>query len=264
MNNNDNNDNSTAQTTIYADSASSKFSDLKIETESSVSTSTTTTDPATNNETTTTTETTTLKMKKSRIYTKTGDRGESSLYSGRRKPKDDLIFEALGTVDELNAHVGLARDFCAQSGEIEKLQELMQQLETIQSRLLDLGACIATPIDTTTNETKLRKVHFSNVHVTVLEGWIDTFDSQLPPLRNFILPSGGLSASQLHILRTVCRRAERCVVPLVRDGVTDPVVQIYLNRMSDYFFVAARWAAMKQNKEEVIYRAYNETNETAE
>jgi cob(I)alamin adenosyltransferase len=189
------------------------------------------------------------KNKKSMLYTKTGDKGESSLFNGKRKPKDDAIFDALGTVDELNAHVGMSREFCKQVH-----NGLSDKLEIIQSRLLDIGACVATPIDTTTNESKLKRVQFDEKHVSTLESWIDELDSQLPPLKNFILPSGGLSASALHITRTVCRRAERCVVPLVREGQTDRVVQIYLNRLSDFFFAAARFAAHFEKREEVLYR----------
>jgi cob(I)alamin adenosyltransferase len=186
--------------------------------------------------------------KKSNLYTKTGDKGETSLYNLQRKPKDDVIFDALGTVDEVNAAIGLAREYCEQVK-----NELEPKLEVIQSRLLDIGSCVATPIDTS-SEQKLSRVHFDQSHVEKLESWIDEIDSQLPPLRNFILPSGGLAASQLHVVRTIVRRAERQVVTLVREGITDHVVLIYLNRLSDFFFACARYAAQFEGKETVIYK----------
>eukprot|EP00877_Chromochloris_zofingiensis_P006750 jgi/Chrzof1/2328/Cz11g11050.t1 len=183
---------------------------------------------------------------KFRIYTKTGDKGTSGLYNGQRLPKDDVTFQALGDVDELNSVVGVAREFCVDD-------QLQQQLEVIQSRLLDVGSAIATPVDKSP-EYKLQRVAFDVQATSKLESWIDEMDEVLPPLRNFILPSGGKAASFLHMARSVCRRAERSVVPLVRDEVVDAQVAIYLNRLSDYLFTAARLAAQKEGKQEVIYK----------
>ncbi|KAL9653987.1 hypothetical protein ABK040_014196 [Willaertia magna] len=198
-----------------------------------------------------------------KIYTKTGDKGSSSLYNSERRPKDDLVFGALGDVDELNAHLGLAREFAEQLKEKVKEDELNNSLITslldrfvfIQSRLLDAGSCIATPAQNTSSEDKLQRVKFNEEHILSLENWIDEMEEQLPPLKHFILPSGGLSASQLHICRTVCRRAERSVVHLVHEGKQEGLenVQKFLNRLSDYLFVASRLTSKIEGKTEVIW-----------
>ncbi|KAF0984040.1 hypothetical protein FDP41_007955 [Naegleria fowleri] len=224
-----------------------------------------------------------------KIYTKTGDKGTTSLYSGERRGKDDLVFEALGSVDELNAHIGLSREHlqnllciirtkynnsntnntnntntttCEEEEFMAILQsstcfeQFPERLESIQSRLLDIGSCIATPMESTSSLDKLNRVKFNSENITLLEEWIDQMDELLPPLKNFILPSGGLTSSQLHVARTVCRRAERDLVHLVnhsqRQGLED--VQKYLNRLSDFLFVAARFAAKIEGKEEVVYK----------
>ncbi|EFC48056.1 predicted protein [Naegleria gruberi] len=181
-----------------------------------------------------------------KIYTKTGDKGTTSLYSGERRTKDDLVFDALGSVDELNANLGLAYEhllqikLCDELGETDmnNIELLKSSLTSVQSRLLDLGSCIATPIETTTSEDKINRVKFDNSNIEKVENWIDTLDGSLPPLKNFILPGGGLTASQLHVARTVC----------LED------VQKYLNRLSDFLFVAARYASKIEGKEEVVYK----------
>lgn len=183
------------------------------------------------------------------MYTRTGDKGTTSLYTGAREAKDHPIFEALGDVDELNAAIGLAREFCLAAG-----VPIDEQLEEAQSRLMDVGTAIATPISDDTPDTKRRVAAFPAGQAPRLEAWIDTMDAELPPLRNFILPSGGAAASQLHVARTVCRRAERSVVPLARAGSCPADVAIYLNRLSDALFVAARFAALRQGRSEVVYR----------
>lgn len=183
-----------------------------------------------------------------RVYTRTGDKGESSLYNGERRTKDDEFFMALGDVDELNACIGLAREYGA-VGSIG----IEEQLVEIQSRLLDVGSAIATPRKSSRPE-QLERALFSPDFTTQLEQWIDTMDDQLPPLKNFILPSGGLAASQLHVARTVCRRAERHAVTLVREGQLDASVAVYINRLSDYLFVAARFAAMRTAHVEQVYK----------
>ena len=183
-----------------------------------------------------------------KVYTKTGDKGSSSLYSGERREKDDIIFAALGDVDELNSVVGVAREYAA-----ELDPELGSQLETIQSRLLDIGSAVATPIPSS-NEKKLQRVAFNASATDDLEKWIDAYTEMLPALTQFILPSGGPAASFLHMSRSICRRAERSVVPLARDGSTDQSVAVYLNRLSDYLFTAARHAAQKAGKPEVVYK----------
>lgn len=184
---------------------------------------------------------------KLRVYTRTGDAGTTSLFNGERKGKDELFFAALGDVDELNAHIGLAREHCS----LEHVG-IEEQLVEIQSRLLDAGSAVATPQRSSSPE-RLQRTSFPD-HATQLEEWIDAMDDTLPQLKNFILPSGGLASAQLHVARTVCRRAERALVPLVRDGDLDSGVAKYMNRLSDYLFVAARFAAAKAGKAEQIYK----------
>lgn len=183
-----------------------------------------------------------------KVYTKTGDKGTSSLYNGERRGKTDAVFHALGDIDELNSAIGVAREF-AEGMDIQ----LSEQLEETQSRLLDVGSAVATPVDKST-DTKLQRTAFSATHTEQLERWIDGMDAQLAPLKNFILPSGGKAASFLHMSRSICRRAERSTVPLVQTGSTDAAVGTYLNRLSDYLFTAARYAAKIEGKAEVVYK----------
>uniref|UniRef100_A0A8C0BBU1 Corrinoid adenosyltransferase MMAB n=1 Tax=Buteo japonicus TaxID=224669 RepID=A0A8C0BBU1_9AVES len=160
-------------------------------------------------------------------------KGFSSTFTGERRPKADRIFEALGATDELSSAIGLVN-------------------ESVQCMLQDVGSNIATPLSSA-REAHLKRTSFSEKPVLELEQWIDSYSEQLPPLRAFILPSGGKSSAALHFSRAVCRRAERCVVPLVQAGEADPNVAKYLNRLSDYLFVLARYTAMKEGKEEKIY-----------
>ncbi|XP_077995533.1 corrinoid adenosyltransferase MMAB-like [Glandiceps talaboti] len=188
------------------------------------------------------------KEKAIRIYTRTGDKGMSSIYTGERKHKDDVIFEALGTTDELSCTIGLAREFSE-----EAKHTFGDKLEQVQCLLQDVGSHIATP-RTALSETKLKRTEFSSEVVAELETWIDMYTDQLPPLRNFILPSGGKTSATLHLARAVCRRAERRVIPLARDGEIDRDVVKYLNRLSDFLFTLARYAAKQEKKEETIYK----------
>ncbi|NXI34837.1 MMAB protein, partial [Galbula dea] len=182
-----------------------------------------------------------------KIYTKTGDAGFSSTYTGERRPKDDQIFTALGTTDELSSVIGLAAEFGSEKG-----HTFVEQLHKVQCMLQDVGSNLATPLSSA-REPHLKRTSFSEKPVLELEQWIDSYTEQLPPLRAFILPVGGRSSSALHLSRAVCRRAERCVVPLVQAGEADPNVAKYLNRLSDFLFVLARYAAMREGKEEKIY-----------
>uniref|UniRef100_A0A8C4WNB9 Metabolism of cobalamin associated B n=1 Tax=Gopherus evgoodei TaxID=1825980 RepID=A0A8C4WNB9_9SAUR len=224
-----------------------------------------------------------------KIYTKTGDKGFSSTYTGERRSKDDQVFEALGTTDELSSAVGVASELSQESG-----HTFVQQLHKIQCMLQDVGSNIATPLSSA-REAHLKRTSFSEKPVLELEQWIDKYSDQLPPLTAFILPclckyrkavgveeieltllclhlqlylniqqkcpiqmdiiasSGGKSSAALHFSRAVCRRAERRVVPLVQAGEADANVAKYLNRLSDFLFVLARYAAMKEGKEEKIY-----------
>ncbi|XP_062873909.1 corrinoid adenosyltransferase isoform X2 [Trichomycterus rosablanca] len=158
-----------------------------------------------------------------KIYTKTGDKGFSGTFTGERRPKEDQIFQALGTTDELSSVIGLAREFC-----LEKGHSFTHQLDKIQCVLQDLGSNIAAP-RSSARESHIKKTEFSGENVAELESWIDSYTDELPPLTNFILPSGGKSSASLHVARAVCRRAERCVAPIVRSGEADPNVSKYLN-----------------------------------
>ena len=193
-----------------------------------------------------------------KIYTRTGDTGSSSLFNGERRCKDHQVFEVLGDSDELNAAVGLARAHCemqSTSGTSGNLHDIMTQLDTVQSRLLDVGSAVATP-HSSSNEKQLARVRFCDdgASVSSLEQWMDELDQELPPLHNFILPSGGLSASSLHLARAVCRRTERSLTRLVMAEECEPAVGVYLNRLSDYLFVAARAAAVRGGAVETAYK----------
>uniref|UniRef100_A0A7N6BHZ7 Corrinoid adenosyltransferase MMAB n=1 Tax=Anabas testudineus TaxID=64144 RepID=A0A7N6BHZ7_ANATE len=183
-----------------------------------------------------------------KIYTKTGDKGFSSTFTGERRPKEDQIFEALGNTDELSSAIGLAREFC-----LDKGHTFIDQLDKIQCILQDVGSNIATP-QSSARESHTKRTKFTPQPIADLESWIDTFTEELPPLTSFILPSGGKSSASLHFARTVCRRAERSVAPIVRSGEVDPDVARFLNRLSDYLFTVARYAAMKEGSKEKIYK----------
>jgi cob(I)alamin adenosyltransferase len=178
-----------------------------------------------------------------KIYTKTGDKGKTSLFGGRIISKDDLRIEAYGTIDELNSHLGL---LC--SGNL--LDELKTKLQQIQSYLFVIGSNLAA--DPEKPDLKLPALHEDQTRF--LESEIDAMESQLKPLRFFILPGGDPLASQAHLCRTVCRRAERRVVSLSQlDSVNDHIL-IYLNRLSDYFFVLARFLAHLNKSEEIYWK----------
>jgi ATP:cob(I)alamin adenosyltransferase len=193
-----------------------------------------------------------LIMRAVRIYTKTGDRGTSGLFSGERRTKTHSVFRALGDTDELNANIGLVRRKQA----CEHLQTLIpgaaEQLKQIQCRLIDVGTHLATPKQTD-DADKLQTAEFPEDHTLQLEHWIDFYTDSLPPLRNFILPSGGLASAQLHVTRAVCRRAERSIVELMEAGDVDNSVVKYVNRLSDLLFTLARAAAQAAGQEEVKY-----------
>lgn len=177
-----------------------------------------------------------------KIYTKTGDAGETALFGGRRVPKSHLRVDAYGTVDELNSFVGWLRDSCDDT-------DLRQTLADIQHRLFTVGAHLASD-----PSKKLPTPDLLDSDLQLLENQIDTMESGLPPLRNFILPGGHPAVSVCHVCRTVCRRAERLTVALQQSG--EPVEEIvlqYLNRLSDYFFVLSRHLAQTLQAEEVIW-----------
>ena len=175
-----------------------------------------------------------------RIYTKTGDSGETSLFDKTRVSKSHPRVEAYGDVDELNACLGAARAAGAD-------RELDGVLEAIQRQLFAVGARLADPAARIA--ARVEKAAVQSGDVERLEKWIDQFEQELPPLRNFILPGGSVYGAWLHLSRTVCRRAERRVVGLGEDAV-EPIVVVYLNRLSDLLFVMARTASHRHGSPE--------------
>lgn len=182
-------------------------------------------------------------MKKSTIYTKAGDSGFSSLYTGERFPKSSRIFSALGTVDELNSSIGLLFSSCSDP-------DLRSMLIFIQSRLIDLGSSLSV-INTDENSEKVSQVSFQDSHVIQLEQWIDQLDSDLPQLTQFILPSGGESSSRAHMARSICRRAER---EIVATELNNEAGLRFINRLSDLLFVIARTCAKRSGEVEITYK----------
>lgn len=178
-----------------------------------------------------------------KVYTKTGDKGQTSLLGGTRLYKSDMRIEAYGTVDELNSYIGLLRD-----------QEVnfpyRDRLISIQNNLFVIGADLATD----PAKTKVKKPPVTVEATNELEIAIDDLESQLEPMKNFVLPGGHQAVSFAHIARTVCRRAERIVIALWQKDEVSEQVQVYLNRLSDYIFVLSRWMAMRLNVEEVPWR----------
>jgi len=162
-----------------------------------------------------------------KIYTKTGDAGETGLFGGGRVPKDDPRVRAYGDVDELNATLGFA-------AALEPADFELTTVQSIQRDLFSIGAELATP-----NPAKLRAAVTAD-QVSALEQTIDKYEATLPPLKNFILPGGTPKAAAFHLARTTCRRAERAVVTLSREQQINPVIIHYLNRLSDLLFVFAR------------------------
>lgn len=177
-----------------------------------------------------------------KIYTKTGDTGKTSLLTGTRVDKHHLRIDAYGTIDELNSHIGLLRAY---------LQDPSEQstLIYIQDRLFVAGSLLAQ--DTQGNPYNLPLIEESEIKM--LEHEMDRMESELPPLTNFVLPGGHVWVAQIHIARTVCRRAERLVVALSEEYDINPLIVIYLNRLSDYLFMLSRYIAQKVNIEEIVW-----------
>jgi len=164
-----------------------------------------------------------------KIYTKQGDEGKTSLLGGERVWKDNQRIQAYGTVDELNAILGIVVTEL-------KSEELKKDLRSIQSELFTVGADLATP-----NNKSVKIVKVDNNFTKRIETLIDKYDEQLPELKNFILPGGSKASAYLHLARTVCRRAEREVVSLIKEVEINPEIEVYLNRLSDLLFVLARY-----------------------
>ncbi|RYY94401.1 MAG: cob(I)yrinic acid a,c-diamide adenosyltransferase [Chitinophagaceae bacterium] len=180
-----------------------------------------------------------------KIYTKTGDKGTTALIGGTRVPKSHLRIEAYGTVDELNSWIGVVADHLAYDPSVATLRE-------VQDRLFTLGSALACDPE---KEPKLRIPDLHTADVELLEKEIDRMNETLEPMRSFILPGGAPPVSFLHVARCVCRRAERLCVSLQEvDGELEVLILQYLNRLSDYLFVLARWAARLLGVEEIKWK----------
>jgi cob(I)alamin adenosyltransferase len=180
-----------------------------------------------------------------RIYTRTGDAGDTGLFGGGRVGKDHPRVEAYGAVDELNAVLGWARS-------IELMPRIDEVLVPIQRDLFSIGALLATPTPEKVTE-RLRKARLDEARITELEQSIDAGETELEPLTSFILPGGTPKSAALHVARTVCRRAERRVVAMADDIEVPPIVLQYLNRLSDLLFVLARVANRRAGAAEVTW-----------
>lgn len=183
-----------------------------------------------------------------RVYTRGGDRGETSLVGGQRVPKDSTRIETYGTVDELNAVIGLVRA-ANQTGPEAGRDRLEGILARIQNELFNLGSDLATlPEDRRAGQPVIE-----TRHVESLESTLDELNEGLPELRSFVLPGGGLIVAFLHQARTVCRRAERIVVTLARQEPAGELALIYLNRLSDLLFVLGRWVTHTRGEAETLW-----------
>lgn len=178
-----------------------------------------------------------------KIYTKTGDKGETGLVGGKRISKAALRIQAYGDVDETNAAIGLVKSFLDSAD-----TDVSQNLTAIQNDLFVIGAELATPMDYH-GKRDIPKIGLGAVRK--LEDWIDHYDSSLPKLQHFILPSGGKAGAFLHFARTVCRRAEREVVRFSKEEPLRENILVYLNRLSDLLFVLARVINGRQSQPEI-------------
>ena len=180
-----------------------------------------------------------------KIYTKTGDAGDTGLFGGGRVPKDDPRVEAYGDVDELNAVLGMARA-------VELMPRIDEVLVPLQRDLFAIGALLATP-DRDKMAQHLEKARIDERRIAALEQAIDDAESELEPLRAFVLPGGTPKGAALHVARTVCRRAERRIVRLQHDVEVPAIVVIYMNRLSDLLFTLARLANKRSGAGEVTW-----------
>ena len=181
-----------------------------------------------------------------KIYTKTGDKGNTSLIGGTKVPKNDIRIETYGTVDELNSWIGLVNDQLNDA-------EFKNDLKEIQDRLFTMGSSLATDAE---KEVKMKLPDLHQSDIEFLEKRIDAMTATLPPMKSFILPGGHVIVSSIHITRCICRRAERLAVNMQQHQlfVDEKIIQ-YLNRLSDYLFTLARFAAQKFGAEEIPWKA---------
>ena len=179
-----------------------------------------------------------------KIYTKTGDKGYTSLFGGKRVEKHNIKIEAYGTVDELLAYMGLVRDFS--EGETKNV------IISIQNTLLNIGSHLATPKENEKAQSKLPTV--SQEDISLLENEMDRMTAEQPPFTNFVLPGGHPSVSHCHVARTICRRAERRISTLNELEEIDTILKVYINRLSDYLFMLSREYSIKNKIEEVYWK----------
>ena len=184
-----------------------------------------------------------------KVYTRTGDEGETGLVGGKRIPKEHLRIEAYGTVDELNSVIGLCGCFLSQKESSSHRDKLEMILEAVQQRLFDIGSELATlPGDEYEGQVKV-----SDEDTAWMEEVIDLMNDDLDPLKSFILPGGTPLNAFLHQARTVCRRAERTVLRLHRGENVSVSIRTFINRLSDFFFVCGRWVTVTLDEEEVLW-----------
>jgi cob(I)alamin adenosyltransferase len=180
-----------------------------------------------------------------KIYTKTGDAGKTSLIGGTKVFKNNIRIESYGTVDELNSHIGLVSDHLVD----EKIKNILKE---IQDRLFTIGSSLACDPE---KETGMHLPDLIESDITFLENEIDKMNEVLPPMKNFILPGGSLAVSATHVARCVCRRAERACVNMQQQQMfVEPLVIKYINRLSDYLFVLARYAAHISGVAEIVWK----------
>ncbi len=177
-----------------------------------------------------------------KIYTKTGDQGKTALFGGRRVGKDSARIDAYGTIDELNAFLGAAH--------VTAPREIAELIASLQNELFVLGADLATPLDTKNADV----ARIEERHVSVMEKRIDEIEERLDPIRFFILPGGGETAARLHVCRTVARRAERCIVHLSTLEEINELDLRFINRLSDFLFVLARFANRFEDREDIRWQ----------
>ncbi len=179
-----------------------------------------------------------------KIYTKTGDKGETSLIGGTRLPKHHIRIEAYGNVDELNSFVGLIRDNVSE-------KELFDLLIEIQDRLFTLGSLLASD---PAKDIKMQLPLIKEEDIVLLEKSIDKMNETLPEMKHFVLPGGHTTVSYCHVARCVCRRAERATLKLAENEKVDEILYKYLNRLSDYLFVLSRKLAMDLKADEIKWK----------
>ncbi len=182
--------------------------------------------------------------RKSKLYTRTGDSGQTSLFGGRRVRKDHPRVEAYGTIDELNAALGVATSALRQ-------RKLVAAIQSIQNELFNIGAELASDQPVRRGKRQAGVFQLEMTKVRRLEELIDDYDTRVPPLRTFILPGGSSASSLLHLARTICRRAERATVTLAAEEAVNPAIVAYLNRLCDLLFVLARYVSKADGRREL-------------